>query len=229
MVSCQLSGRLTAEGERFRRALMRSLVRAERPELILDARKCELRHSGTGRSQPVRPRWAPSTVPETGLEPASLPTAGFKPTVSTRFHHSGSYAATLSVLGFEWIPQLFGTTPLTWVDDEVSASRHKVDLARGSLAGLRGVLHKVQAAAIEGSSFLLSLLGFRVVGLAVFGGDEEVLFAFVALGLSGRGACGPWQRRRGQRDPLFGPRLSGRPGPGLTAQTLVAPGGRRFF
>lgn len=55
----------------------------------------------------------------------------------------------------------------------------------GLLVGLRAVLHKVRAAATERSCFVLSLFGFRVVGLAVFGGDKEVLFTFVALGLSG--------------------------------------------
>lgn len=48
-------------------------------------------HAWHGRPTTARPR-----VPETGFEPASLTTAGFKPTVSTRFHHSGPYDATLA-------------------------------------------------------------------------------------------------------------------------------------
>lgn len=98
------------------------------------ATRTGLDHGPAGRTgRPTARPPASSPVPETGFEPASLTTAGFKPTVSTRFHHSGPYAATLAGISERWSPQVPALGPFTSKNIEVSGSRHnEVHFACGS-------------------------------------------------------------------------------------------------
>lgn len=110
---------------------------------------CEEHHSRTGRPHSVRSRWAAAAVPETGFEPASLTTAGFKPTVSTRFHHSGPYAATLAGNRPGWPPKFHARWSLP-----LGTGKCRDPDSRG-LACLA-----VQAAATKGWVVSLSHFGF---------------------------------------------------------------------
>lgn len=121
----QVGSGSATESEEFVRTRRPSPVREDPTPL----RPTPPRDRATTRSPcpPIPP------VPETGFEPASLPTAGFKPTVSTRFHHSGLYAATLSVHTPAWPTANAAPQRPTSLDTEVSASRHCTDspLLRG--------------------------------------------------------------------------------------------------